>query len=88
MSYTGRAITTALGTYFCMGDILTTIQTRFNCPFIPVSLVLPTGQYFFVVLVGNCEIVKAFLFVIYLPKSSGCCPTTHIFLQASCLFSS
>lgn len=44
------------------------------------------------VIAENCEIVTVSVFVIYLPKSRGCCihfdvaigsPTTHIFLQVA-----
>lgn len=45
--------------------------------FSPGSLVHPTGEYlllFVVVVIGEkCEIVKVSVFVIYLPKSRGCC---------------
>lgn len=84
MSYIGKAFTIALKTFFSMGDILTKIQTRFKCSFVPPSF-LQVNMLLFVI-AENCEIVKVSVFVIYLPKSRGCCihfdvaigsPTTH-----------
>lgn len=84
MSYTGRAFTTALRTYFCMGDILTTIQTRFNCPFIPVSLVLPTGQYFLLFLLEIVKLLKpSFLLFISLSQVAAALPHTSFCKQAA-----
>lgn len=94
MSYTARAFTTALRTYFFMGDILTKFKQGLNVlSFLSNQSCFSYRWILFVVVavIGeNCEIVKVSVFVIYLPKSSGCCihfwcchrlATTHIFLQ-------
>lgn len=67
--------------YFPIANILIKIQTRFKRPLISlqaVSSIPRVNSFVFVVVVvigENCEIVKVSVFVIYLPKSCGCC--TH-----------
>lgn len=53
-----------------MGDILTKIQTRFQCPFVPPSFLQANMLLLLLllfVIAENCEIAKVSVFVIYLP---------------------
>ena len=55
-----------------MGDILTKIQTRFQCPFVPPSFLQANMLLLLLfVIAENCEIAKVSVFVIYLPKSAA-----------------
>lgn len=73
--------------FYSMGDILTKIQTRFKCSFVPPSF-LQVNMLLFVI-AENCEIVKLSVFIIYLPKSRGCyihfdvAIGSHIYLQVA-----
>lgn len=55
----------------------------------PHSLAHPTGELLlflllFFVIGENCEIVKVSVFVIYLPKSHGCCIHCNVALPHVC----